>query len=176
MKSEAPSSSDMMGVYKMLPEGTLAELISGKLYMSPTPSPRHQRSVKKLMLALHHVIDENDLGELFMAPCDVYLDDEANAVQPDLFFISRDKIEVMDDSPIRGVPDLIVEVLSPGNGNYDLFIKKDLYERFGVAEYWIVNPKTREAIVHSLRGGTYVIADKGIRKFYSPLLDRDFEL
>src|SRR5688572_26467725 len=106
----------IMEVFKMLPEGTLAEVIDNTLYMSPAPIGKHQRLLMKLLTRLSSFVNENNLGELFVAPFDVYLDETANAVQPDIFFISKAKVDIVDNEGyVHGVPDLIIEILSPGN-------------------------------------------------------------
>jgi Uma2 family endonuclease len=165
-----------MEVYKMLPEGTLAELINGQIFMSPAPSNQHQRILKSIFKVLDDFIEFSSLGEVFIAPSDVYLDDSRNAVQPDLYFISsQNKMLVLDDQPNQGIPDLIIEILSPGNNKHDLIIKKELYEKFDVCEYWIVDPATKEAIVYQLKNNLYVMAGKEIAKISSPLLKHVFE-
>ena len=165
-----------MEVYKMLPEGTLAELINGQLYMSPTPSPRHQRLVGKLFRKLSRFIEDNDLGEILLSPTDVYLDEEANAVQPDLLFISKNSdLKIIEDRPIYGVPDLVIEILSPSNNQYDLTTKKNLYEKFGVTEYWIIDPFDKSAHVYQLQNKTYQLTGKDTGKVYSPLFQHAFE-
>lgn len=139
-----------MQVFKTLPEGTLAEVIDNSLYMSPAPSPFHQRIIKKLSFKIDEFVNDHALGEVFISPVDLYLDEEENAVQPDILFISKDNTITIDLDGLHGVPDLIIEVLSPGNEAYDRSKKKELYERFGVREYWIVDPKTKIATGYSL--------------------------
>ena len=120
----------MMDVYKMLPEGTLAEIINGQLFMSPAPTNIHQRTIRKIAIQLSQFIDEHTLGEIFIAPSDVYLDEEANAVQPDLYFISKENNnQPLDEIPYQGIPDLIIEILSPSNDDHDRITKKNLYEK-----------------------------------------------
>jgi len=137
----------MMEVFKMLPQGTLAELVENTLYMSPTPVSNHQRIVTKLLVQLSLHTDAHQMGEVFTAPFDVYLDETSNAVQPDILFIARANAKIVEENGyVHGVPDLIIEVLSPGNKKHDLVIKKDLYEKFGVKEYWIIDPETKNVI------------------------------
>ena len=165
----------IMEVFKMLPEGTLAELINGQIYMSPTPTNLHQRIIRKLSIKLSDFVDKNDLGEVFFAPLDIYLDENANAVQPDIIFISRDNpSQPLDDVPYEGIPDLLVEILSPGNNKHDLITKKDLYEKFGVKEYWIIDPTSKESIVYQLIGKEYKLTAKNTATLFSPLLNQSF--
>jgi Uma2 family endonuclease len=75
---------------------------------------------------------------------------------------------------VHGVPDLIVEILSKGNAKHDSTIKKELYEKFGVQEYWIVNPDTKEALGYTLKAGVYSEIGLFTAKITSPLLNCDF--
>src|SRR5690349_7652901 len=115
----------IMEVFHMLPEGTLAEVIHNTLYMSPTPTLKHKRLSRKLSTQLDQYVSMHDQGEIFYAPLDVFLDSETNAVQPDIFFISKENTVMLNtDGTVRGIPDLIIEILSPGNRKHDLVIKK----------------------------------------------------
>jgi Uma2 family endonuclease len=93
----------VMEVFRMLPEGTLAEVIENTLYMSPTPSTNHQRLITLLLTQIHKYVSDNSLGEVFPAPLDVFLDEHSNAVHPDILFISKKNISILDDnSMVRG--------------------------------------------------------------------------
>ncbi len=164
-----------MEVYKALPEGTLAELINGQIIMSPSPNNEHQEILGNIYVALRHHVKSNKLGVVFMAPSDVYLDDVANAVQPDIYFVSHDNpMTISRTEPNCGVPDLVVEILSPGNASYDRLTKKNLYERFKVKEYWIVDPAKEEITVHTLQQNGYALAGRAINQAHSVLLDHHF--
>jgi Uma2 family endonuclease len=162
-----------MEVYKMLPEGTLAELIEGKIYMSPSPMRRHQRVVTLLGGRLAVYAEENQLGEVYVSPFDVYLDETNNAVQPDIIFVSTANLSIVGDH-IHGVPDMLIEVLSPGNQMNDLKIKKNLYQKAGVREYWIIDPNTKEATGFFLEDTQYVEFYKAKRSIHSNLLKAAF--
>ncbi len=165
----------MMDVFKMLPEGTLAEIIDNRLYMSPSPIGKRQRLITKLTLQLGNYIELKSLGELFVAPFDVFLDEEENAVQPDLIFVSASNVSIVDDEGvIHGVPDLLIELLSPGNPTHDTVTKKELYEKFGVKEYWIVDPATKATIGYTLSGGVYRKIESEAGKINSILLGNSF--
>ena len=143
-------------VFQMLPEGTLSEVINNQFYMSPSPKGKHQRLLRNTFRALDKYVEEVKIGEVFFAPFDVYLDEEANAVQPDLIFISNENLHIVsDDDVIHGIPDLIIEILSDGNQHHDKKTKKELYEKFGVKEYWIIDPSTKLAIGYRLVGIRY---------------------
>ncbi len=159
----------IMEVYKMLPEGTLAELIDGVIYMNPSPVTNHQRTISRLISKLYSYVEENNLGEVFVAPFDVYLDEKSNAVQPDIIFVLKSNAHIIQ-SHIHGVPDLLIELLSPGTKSHDTITKKNLYERFGVKEYWIIDPSSKEAIGYSLQGGKYKELPKSIGEINVQLL------
>jgi Uma2 family endonuclease len=146
----------IMEVFKMLPEGTLAEVIDKTLYMSPTPVTAHQRIISKLIIQIGGHLEKLNPGEIFTAPFDVFLDEESNAVQPDILVVLNESKHIIDEaSTIHGVPDLIIEVLSPGNKKHDLITKKALYEKFGVKEYWVVDPTEKRAIGFELKNNKY---------------------
>src|SRR5690606_41768587 len=91
----------IMELYQMLPEGTLAELINGSIYMSPAPTPRHQSVIRELAFAiLNYLRENNNKGELLFAPCDVFLDEQSNAVQPDIIFISEENKSIIRQDAI----------------------------------------------------------------------------
>src|SRR5688572_23429595 len=94
----------IMEVFQTLPEGTLAELIDGTLYMSPAPTPKHQRIVGKIFSLLNDYSMKNKFGEVLLSPCDVFLDEHSNAVQPDIIFISSPDAAIVGDDAIHGVP------------------------------------------------------------------------
>jgi Uma2 family endonuclease len=164
----------IMQVFKMLPEGTLAEVIDNTLYMSPAPTPFHQRILGTLFRRISDIVDESQLGEVFIAPVDVYLDEESNAVEPDILFVSKDNPLRVDREGLHGTPDLIIEILSPSNRSHDTLRKKSLYERFGVKEYWVVDPDSNIATGYSLHDGVYrTIAEENAR-IRSVLYNREF--
>jgi len=164
----------IMEVFRMLPEGTLAELIENKIYMSPSPVSDHQRLVLRLSGKMADFTEKNELGEVFVAPFDVYLDEQANAVQPDIIFVSKKQANIVQDH-IHGVPDLLIELLSPENKSHDTVIKKNLYEKFGVKEYWIVDPATKESIGYRLKENKYQEILRSTGSISSELLNNTFE-
>ena len=135
-----------MEVFEMLPEGTLAEVINNVLYMSPAPTFEHQDLLGDLFVKIRTHVMINDLGKCVSAPVDIYLGNK-NAVQPDIIFIATDNLNIIKDGKVKGVPDLIVEVLS-GNKKHDLQTKKTLYEEFGVKEFFIVNKDMKEVVTY----------------------------
>lgn len=161
-----------MEAYKSLPEGTLAELIDNAIYMSPSPKFKHQKALQAISFRLQEAVVSTELGEVIVAPFDVYLDETSNAVQPDIIVVLEENLSILDpEGHIHGVPDLLVEILSPGNKDHDLVRKKDLYEKFGVKEYWIVDPEDKKTIGYSFSNGKYELISEITGEINSRLLD-----
>ena len=128
--------------YAGLPEGSPYRLIGGDLIMVPASTPYHQRILRRIgFLILQHA-EKNDLGEVLYSPIDVYFGEE-DTFQPDIIFISKERSEIIGETKIEGVPDLIIEILSPSSAYYDLGRKYRVYEKAGVIEYWIVHPEKK---------------------------------
>ena len=164
-----------MEVFKNLPEGTLAELIDNVIYMSPTPVTNHQKILLTISRRLSERLDDVGKGQVIVAPFDIYLDETSNAVQPDIVVIlSTNKNQPVPRGHFHGAPDLVVEILSPGNRDHDLIKKKDLYERFGINEYWIVDPETKATIVYALELGKYKTIASEQGNIHSELLGESF--
>ncbi len=164
----------IMEVYKNLPEGTLAELIDNIIYMSPSPVSNHQKTLQTIFRRLSENIDDHDRGDVIVAPFDVYLDETSNAVQPDIVVILKGNSGRLEkNGHFHGVPDLLVEILSPGNKSFDMIKKKDLYEKFGVKEYWIVEPETKLAIGYALNNAAYDKVSEKIASISSSLIGLD---
>lgn len=129
----------MMEVFKSLPEGTPVQLIENNLVMAAAPLDRHQRLLGEIYLQIGAFVKKHQLGEVRIAPYDVYLG-RKNVFQPDIIFINNENLSLIKEDGLHGAPDLVVEILSPTTAKYDLEEKKDVYERYGVKEYWIVEP------------------------------------
>lgn len=142
--------------YLKTPDDKRYELIEGELLMTPSPVPRHQRISRELEFCLVQFVKANDLGEVFDAPCDVYLDDK-NVVQPDILFISKERKNIIGEKNIQGAPDLVIEIISENTAYRDLIQKKKIYARFGVKEYWIVIPGEELIEVYTLKDNTYIL-------------------
>ncbi len=130
------------------------ELIEGELIMTPSPAPSHQRISRKIEFILETFVTENNLGEVFYAPCDVYLDNE-NVVQPDILFISKDRLHIIGEKNIQGALDLVIEIISENSAYRDMVQKKKLYAKSGAKEYWIVIPEEELIEIHLLRENIY---------------------
>lgn len=142
--------------YARLPDhGMRYEVITGELYMTPAPVPKHQKIIANLYGHLWEYLRERLIGDAFFAPIDVNLPGLASPVQPDLLFIASDRLHIVKERFIEGVPDLIVEVLSSGSEMHDRRTKFELYARAGVSEYWLVDPDERSIEIYVLRGQAY---------------------
>jgi len=162
--------------YKSLPESETKryELLGGELVVVPSPTEYHQRISGNLEFILRRFVRERDLGRVYYAPLDVVLGEgaEREVVQPDIFFISKERYEIIAEEEIRGAPDLVVEILSPGTEDRDRHYKKTLYARYGVREYWIVDPGAKAVELHALgeRGFELIKTYKHGETLSSPLL------
>jgi Uma2 family endonuclease len=144
--------------YANLPDDrNLYEILKGELIMTPSPVTIHQIISSRLERALDVFLDANSIGIFFHAPYDVILN-EINVIQPDIIFVLNENSQIITEKNIKGCPDLIIEILSPGTAYYDLIDKKEIYETFGVKEYWIVDPKKQWIEIYILK----VIFKKGI--------------
>ena len=158
--------------YAALDEGAPYQLIDGELVMTPAPTFFHQLVVWCLGTDLFTFVKQHELGVVVGSPVDVYFS-ETETYQPDLVFISKDRLDIVTEQKINGAPDLVVEVLSPATGYYDLTKKRRVYEVSGVKEYWIVDPIERTAEVLENVEGTYETVAKAHQKgrVLSRLLD-----
>ncbi len=121
-------------------DGKRHELIDGDHYVSPSPAVRHQRVLQRLGFRIYPFVEEHRLGEVFFVAVDVLLSIH-DVVVPDLFFVSDERAAIVGKANLRGAPNLVVEVLSPSNRRYDEVLKRELYERAGIQEYWLVDPE-----------------------------------
>ena len=136
------------------PEDNLRrELIDGELIVTAAPALRHQRVVRRLVVALDRYAEANG-GEVFPSPTDVFLS-ETNVVEPDVIFVRAENARKLEERFVRSAPDLVVEVSSPSTRRLELIRKRDLYERFGVPEYWYVDLDADRLEVHRLEAGRY---------------------
>ena len=138
--------------YASLPDDERCELIDGELIPMPSPKKIHQRLILDLSWILRR-LEEMGLGELFIAPLDVILS-SFDVVQPDLIFVSNARAHIIQDY-IRGAPDLLVEILSPSTERRDRIVKRELYARHGVPEYWLIDPYAKTITVLTLGANGY---------------------
>jgi Uma2 family endonuclease len=140
--------------YYRLEDDRRYEIIDGNLLMAPAPDTWHQDSSRKLFRLVDRFVMKNRLGEVFYAPIDLVLDVE-NTVQPDLIFVPSAKAGMIQRRAIFGIPDLLVEIISPSSVRRDRYDKKELYARFGVKEYWIGDPANKALEILTFKEGHY---------------------
>jgi len=142
--------------YALLPEGAPYQLIGGKLVMTPAPSTYHQAISTRLLGKFLFFMAEKDLGMIYHAPIDVYFG-EKETYQPDIIFIVKDRFHIIEPDRINGAPDLVIEILSPSTGYYDLKKKARTYAKHGVREYWIADPEDKSIEVYKGQEEKFVL-------------------
>lgn len=130
------------------------EVMEGDIMMVPAPATRHQKISLRIEHLLVNATAPKNLGEVFYAPIDVVLSDDV-VVQPDILFISKERTDIIKEQAIMGAPDLIVEILSPSSIFNDSVRKREIYQRFGVKEYWLIFPEEKAIEVLALEGSIY---------------------
>jgi len=153
--------------YWELGEGEPYELMQGRFVMSPSPTSRHQTILVTLTAYFADIARKNG-GVALCAPMDVIFSDDT-ILQPDLLYIAKERREIVKDR-IEGPPDLIIEILSPGTERRDRVAKLDLYARYGVSEYWIVDPASQLFEFLLNEEGRYVVLTQANDQFQSPRL------
>jgi Uma2 family endonuclease len=137
--------------YLLLPEaGPRFQLIDGEFQMAPAPNTCHQIISRNLAYTLMRFLEDQPLGEVFIAPFDVYLSD-VNVFQPDICFFSNEQQNYLDERGATSAPRLVIEIFSPGSQRLGLGPKKDVYARYGTRELWLIDPEKREISVSSLQ-------------------------
>jgi len=149
------------------------ELLEGELIeMTPSPTSKHQQILFRLARLLEAHCQTRESGEIMIAPLDVVLSPRT-VVQPDIIFIAQARRAQLIGEHITGAPDLVVEILSPATGARDLNQKRKLYARYGVKEYWIVDPEDETIEIQQLHGkvfSTIAIFEKS-QKLASPTFE-----
>jgi Uma2 family endonuclease len=141
-------------------DGWKYEIIDGELYMAPPPGTGHQRSSIGLAARMYLYTQDNDLGQILEAPCGVRLPNQPVPVEPDIFFIKKERLSIIKEKEVDGVPDLIVEILLPSNFQYDRTKKFNIYQEAGVPEYWLLNYWEKTVEVFTLTAGAYQLLEK----------------
>lgn len=146
--------------YKCFPnDGQRHEIIDGGHYVNPVPSTYHQTVSRRIQFELYQQIELKGLGVVYDAPVDLQLGD-ADIVQPDLVVVLTKHMQMITPTKIKGVPDLVVEIISPSSDENDRVLKRSLYQRSGVPEYWIVDPAEHVVDQLVLQDGQYVSVDR----------------
>ena len=122
-------------------DGLRHELIDGEHYVTPSPNTKHQQVAGNLYFLIRRWLEGHPVGRIFFAPLDVVFT-RYDVVEPDLLYLSHARAaEALTAAHVRGVPELVIEIASPSTRQRDERIKRRLYEREGVSEYWVVDPE-----------------------------------
>jgi Uma2 family endonuclease len=130
------------------------EVIDGRHFATPSPGSRHAKVKLRLLYQFLHCVDRAGRGEVLSGPLAVHLG-RGTIVLPDILVVSAGRRSLIGEWKVTGVPDLLVEILSPERLDYDCRLKFDRYERAGVPEFWIVDPDGDSIAQFVLRGGKY---------------------
>ena len=131
------------------------EILDGEHYVTPAPSMGHQGVSMYLSEKLGFFVREHRLGRVFAAPADVLLS-RHDVAQPDLLFISNERAAILTKANVQGAPDLLIEILSDSTRRRDETLKRDRYERAGVLEYWVVDPRRQVVRVFMREGDGFL--------------------
>ena len=146
MKAEVKEKVWTYEDYLKLEDDNRYEVINGRLYEMPAPTPWHQKISARIFLIISKFLKE---GELYYSPIDVVLSEDM-VLQPDIVYISKENLGIIGEKAIMGAPDLVVEIVSPSTTRRDTVVKKGIYEDFSVKEYWIVYPGEKAMEVWAL--------------------------
>lgn len=146
--------------YRALPpEAPRMELIDGEYVVAPSPNRRHQKAVGMFHFLLMEYFRKNAIGQVLLAPFDVYLS-QSDVLQPDLLVVLNNHADRLQLDGVHGAPDIVVEIASPGTAGRDLTLKMEIYQRSGVPEYWYADPQTGTVALYRLQ-------EKGERTLFS---------
>lgn len=135
------------------------ELFNGIIMKRAAPSLIHQNANDNLLADIKIFLRQNPVGRVYSAPVDVEFD-KFNAFQPDLAFVTNERSFLFEDGDyIKGAPDLIVEIISPGNVRRDRVEKKEICQQFAVREYWLIDPLSQTIEIYVMRDNAYQLHD-----------------
>ncbi len=121
-------------------DGLRHEIIDGEHYVTPSPTPRHQVLLGRLHFEIERYLRAHPgNGQVFLSPLDVVFT-KWDIVEPDLLFVAADQEDILTEKNVQGAPALVIEIASPGTRRRDEQIKRQLFDRGGVREYWVVDP------------------------------------
>ena len=146
--------------YLLIDDDKRYEILRGGLIMVPAPFTIHQRISMNMAIIIGNFVKDKNHGKIFYSPTDVVLSEDI-VVQPDILFISKERLDIIKEAAIMGSPDLIVEIISPSSASYDTVEKRDIYEEYGVKEYWLVFPQEKAIEVLTREDGVYRELCKG---------------
>ncbi|HEU4689656.1 MAG TPA: Uma2 family endonuclease [Vicinamibacterales bacterium] len=141
-------------------DGLRHELIDGEHYVTPSPNTKHQTVSLNLTVLIGSWLEQHPIGRLFHAPFDVVFS-MFDVVEPDLLYLSNERAaEALTTLHVRGVPELVIEIGSPGTRKRDETVKRRLYERTGVSEYWVIDPELDVIRVYRREGDGFGRVDE----------------
>jgi Uma2 family endonuclease len=144
--------------YVQLPnDGKRYEILEGELSVTPAPNTKHQIASVNLTVLLSNHTRDKDMGRILYAPIDLILE-PTSVLQPDLLFVSKARQHIITERAVEGVPDLVVEILSPATARIDRVTKAQIYARHKVPAYWIVDPEQESVEIYLLSADGYRIA------------------
>ncbi len=141
------------------PPGVRLELVDGEIIVSPSPTTAHAFAITQLLYILNHHIKMSDLG-LAMSDTD-HVVSQFTVRRPDIYYFSKPRLYLIGDEHIEGPPDLAIEIISPGSEHTDREDKFEEYQSFGIANYWIIDPKAKTAEAFKLRRKKYTSVGSG---------------
>lgn len=162
----------ILEVWKGLPEGTLCQIINDELIMSPSPITIHQIITGEIYVEIALHLKKAKLGKIFIAPYDVHFSNK-NILQPDIAFIRNENRNKIKENGLFGAPDIVIEILSPSTSHLDYDDKKLIYERYGVQEYFIVEPNSKMVNSFFLNNGEYEVQEITESKIQSLVLNTE---
>lgn len=135
-------------------DGKRHEVIHGEFFVSPAPRPRHQGAIGNLYRIVANYLMEHPIGKIYLSPIDLILS-PTNVVQPDILYLSMEKVDFVTERGIEGPPSLVVEVLSSGTEKIDRGTKSRLYAEFGVPHYWLIDTEEKRLETFRLSKGQF---------------------
>ena len=156
MKPTGPGVKLTYDDFLLFPDdGQRHELIDGEHYVTPSPVLRHQRILGNLYWLIRSFLEQHPIGEIFCSPLDVVFS-QFDIVEPDLLYVSRERAaQILTRQHVRGAPELVIEIGSPATRQRDETIKRRLYERSDVLEYWVVDPELDVMCIYRWAGETF---------------------
>src|SRR6266700_1953925 len=139
------------------PDRNRYEIVDGELIVTAAPIPLHQKIVLNLGSRLLEHVRKHRLGEIYVAPL-VIVFTSSTVLEPDLIFISRNRLHIVGEKNLTGPPDLVVEVLSESTARLDRDVKPKQYALYGVPEFWLIDPNGKTVEIFRLREGAYELA------------------
>ena len=145
-------------------DGLRHEIIDGEHYVTPSPKPRHQALLGRLYFEIESLLRQRPgTGQVFMAPLDVVFT-KWDVVEPDLLFIAGDQTGIVTEKNVQGPPALVIEIVSRGTRQADEQVKRRLFDRGGVREYWIVDPEHEVVTVFRRQHDSSFASVAGLRR------------